>query len=228
MNILISPVDNKTIVSSIPSWNEPIRTIINIDPLACSVSLHRRNQKTGLVTASNDIINSDISLAKDIRSYYSKKYLWNKLKDATIQSVYQDNALRLLSITENWQLTDREAGLFIKLPWFYAEDKVYDIFRKELHTDKKLYTKNSHTSTFEEHHLTYINKTVRWLGKIKSTSFWFKNDANQLFAFNNPNNNPLISLFEKTIQPSQNFVIKYTASHIADMWYNEIKEFDFS
>lgn len=212
-----------------PNWilsatAEP-RTKYEVDPLACSVAFHRTNQGYGLGQNSNNLTEADIETAKEIRTYYSKKYFWTSLKSKDPQSDFRTNTMRLLAIESDWDLTDREAGVFVKLPCFYKEDTFYDELKTKLKTDKDLYFKKGSTHTVTKK-LTYQGKTFRWQN-IKRVSWWFADEDGKLYSFTTSNDHPFNQLFEEKIQDPFTLEFSYGIDNISDMWYNSIKSFNF-
>lgn len=202
-------------------------TKFKIDPLACSVSLQRRQISFDLSSEEDHVIDEDLIKANQIREYYRKKYFWNSFKKSVPQSEFRNNAIQLLAITDQWDLTEKESGLFVKLPCFYEEDIVYDKFRNTLITNKDSYTFGLHSFTYTIHTLSYLKSTLRWQGKTRRISYWFKNKENKLFCFTTTVDNPLIGLFEEKIKTIQEYEFKYAINKIADMWYYDIKIFNF-
>lgn len=198
------------------------KTKYEVDPLVCSVAFHRTNKSYGLSSSKEGVLPEDYETAKKIRDYYSKKYFWNSLKETRPQSEYRVNAMRLLAITENWDLTDRDAGLFVKLPAFYAEDIVYDGFKETLKTTR------GDTETVgkevNELPLTYLGKTFRWQ-KVKRESFWFKDSQDRLYGYTTTHGHPFNALFEDIVQTPQRFKGRIGVDRVSDLWYNDIKTF---
>jgi hypothetical protein len=218
------------IFQSIPigtvDWNEEHITEYAVDPLACSVAMYRNSTSYGLLRAVNTITDEDQAQANAIRDYYSKKYFWDSLKAQRPQSEYRQNAVRLLAIAKDWKLTDRDAGLFVKLPWFYAEDQVYDNFRSTLNVKREHYVGPNAFDTVAKK-LTYLKKTIRWQGSKKTVSFWFKDDANNLSAVTVFADNPFNDIFEEQVQVPRVFEFTPKVDRLTDMWYNTIKSFKF-
>lgn len=216
------------IFQSIPvgtvEWNEDYTTEYSVDPLVCSVAMYRNSTSYGLLKAADSITDEDRDQANAIRNYYSKKYFWDSLKAQRPQSEYRQSAVRLLAITEGWKLTDRDAGLFVKLPWFYAEDRVYDEFRSTLNVNRESYVgPNAFNAVTKK--LTYLKKTIRWQGSKRAVSFWFKDDANKLSAITVFADNPFIDIFEEQIQVPRVFEFAPKVDRLIDMWYNTMKSF---
>jgi hypothetical protein len=206
---------------------EESRSKFKIDPLVSSVAFYRKHNSFGLLSEEEHILEEDVIKAKQIRDYYNKKYFWNSLKTNKPQPEFRTNAMRLLAITDRWDLTERESGLFVKLPCFYEEDIVYDDFRTTLITNKDSYTFGFHNFTYSKHTLTHIKNTIRWQGRSKKISYWFKDKENKLFSFTTDADNPLNELFEEKIQTTQEYEFRYVIDKITDMWYNNIKIFNF-
>jgi hypothetical protein len=216
------------IFQSIPvgtvEWNDDHTTDYSVDPLACAVAMYRNSTSYGLLRAANAITDEDQAQANAIRNYYSKKYFWDSLKAQRPQSEYRQNAVRLLSITKDWKLTDRDAGLFVKLPWFYAEDQIYDEFRSTLKVNRDSYVgPNAFDSVSKK--LTYLKKTIRWQGSKRAVSFWFKDDDSKLSAVTVYADNPFNDIFEEQIQVPRVFEFTPKVDRLVDMWYNTIKSF---
>lgn len=196
-----------------------------VDPLVCAVSFFRRKGDYGLIDEKDHVIQDDLSLAKTIREYYLKKYFWNALKSNSPQSEYRTNAYRLLAIENEWHLTERECGLFVKLPAFYAEDQIYDKFKLSLTTDRSIYVNQGPKKSVVKR-LEYLDKTFRWQGS-KRVSYWFKDSQNQLYCYTTSHKHPFNALFEERIQTPQVMEFSCGIDNITDMYYNNIGSFSF-
>lgn len=194
----------------------------NVDPLACSVASVRVFGSYGIQADETLLTAEDYTIAADIRKYYAKKYFWNSIKTNRPQSEYRANAQRLLSIEKNWRLTDRETGLFVKLPAFYAEDIVYDKFISQFKTDIDTYKGTSTPDAVKK--LTYLEKTFRWQN-VKRVSYWFTDDENHLINFTTASDHPFNALFEDKIQTPQVFKFARGIDRIGAMWHNTIRSF---
>ena len=161
-----------------------------VDPLAYAVASHRTNS-VGLTSAQPTI--EDYLKATDIRNYYSKKFLWNSLNDKATD--YQQTALRLLTVDSScgWNITEREQGLFVKLPWFYEEDQAYD----EL---KQLVNSEDYVNDVVVTQLTYFKKTITWRGSTKKIRIWLKDNANRIYSVTSMPGNPFTDFFEDFLQ----------------------------
>jgi hypothetical protein len=206
-------------------WDDIIderKTKFEKDPLACSVGYHRVNKEYGIFHTFDNLIEQDFIEANVIREYYSKKYFWRGLKSNRPLSEFRSNLLKLIAINENWELTDKETGLFVKLPAFYKEDRFYDFLIKNFKTDKKFYEGTvglDKTDTLE-----FLGKTFRWQGKRLST-YWFKNKDNRLYGYTTDHKHPFNVFFEEKIINPQTFNFACGVDNISDMWYNSIKSF---
>lgn len=212
------------------TWASPLesdhrKTKFEIDPLLCSVAYHRKNSSYGLQQNKDDIVDSDVQMAKSIREYYSKKYFWNALKRNQPQSEFRINAYRLLSIEKDWDLTERESGLFVKLPAFYAEDQIYDQFKSTLITGRPTYVNRGPMKSVVER-LEYLGNTFRWQGS-KRVSYWFKDNQRKLYSYTTAHNHPFNALFEERVQNPQLMEFSCGIDNISDMWYNNIGTFKF-
>lgn len=200
------------------------KTSYKVDPLLCSVIFHRKNKAYGLSsTDEKEATPEDYEQTEKIREYYAKKYFWNSLKSDRPQSEFRANAMRLLAITDDWQITDKEAGFFVKLPCFYAEDTVYDKFRATVTTDKETYIRKGSSASVAVK-LEFLAKTFRWQ-RVKRVSYWFKDSNNKLYSYTTMDGHPFNSLFEEKIQTPQTFEFSYGIDNITDMWYNSMKSF---
>ena len=206
---------------AVDSLFEEEKTNFDVDPLACSVAFLRKTGKYGIEQNSSDIQEEDRVYANKIRAYYTKTWLWNNLKSDRPQSEFRNNALRLLTITENWQLTSRETGLFVKLPAFYEEDIVYDKYRKQFDTSRDAVVKNDGIVFTKK--LEFLNKTFRWQ-KIERDTFWFKDDTNNLYGFTS-RKHPFNDLFEEQVQTPRTFEFLCNCTHVNGMWYNTFYSF---
>lgn len=225
LQVVNTPLVNPVAKPSNLSWDDftgDRKNKYEVDPLVCSVAFHRTNKSYGLSGSVKEALPEDYETAKKIREYYSKKYFWNSLKETRPQSEYRINAMRLLAITEDWELTDRDAGLFVKLPAFYTEDIVYDRFKETLKTTRG----DTETAGKEvnELPLIYLGKTFRWQ-KVKRESFWFKDSQDRLYAYTTTHGHPFNALFEDIVQTPQRFKGRIGVDRVAELWYNDIKTF---
>lgn len=215
-----TPIANPVVTG----WDDLVnerRTIYETDPLACAVAFHRMNVGYGLVNSKNDATPDDFVKAHQIREYYSKKYFWNSLKSTTPVSEFRQSAMRLLAITDKWELTDKDAGFFVKLPAFYEEDIFYDGLKATLRTGKDQ-VRTPNRGSIEQ--LTYLGKTFRWQ-RVKRESFWFKDENNFLYAYTTTHGHPFNALFEDLVQTPQTFEFNHGVDRAGDMFYNNIGTF---
>ena len=211
--------------ASTTGWDDLLverKTKFEVDPLACSVSYLRQTGTYGMTQSKDNITEEDYSRARQIREYYSKKYFWNSLKSTRPQSEFRANAQKLLAVTEDWNLTDRETGFFVKLPAFYAEDTVYDGFVSKFKTDAESY-KGSGAQCVTKR-LEFLAKTFRWQ-QNKRVSYWFKDEDNRLYGYTTFDGHPFNALFEEKIERPQIFEFSRGVDNISTMWYNAIKSF---
>lgn len=199
------------------------KAVFKIDPLVCAIAYKRKNRANGLENEQENYTPDDVAKAAEIREYYSKKFFWENLKSNRPQTDFRSNAIRLLSITDEWQLTDRETGLFVKLPCFYEEDIIYDEFRKTLITDEKFYRAKGRNDPFRVE-LTHLATTLRWQGS-KRRAFWFKDANNYLYSITTMDNNPLNSVFEDVVKQPMVYEFRNSVDHVTDMWYNDVRYF---
>jgi hypothetical protein len=200
------------------------KTKFEKDPLAFSVAHRRIYGEYGILNHAEALMENDYIEANQIREYYSKKYFWRGLKSSRPLSEFRTNLLKLIEVNENWELTEREVGLFVKLPAFYKEDKFYDTLIKNLKTDKQFYSGTVGSEKTEA--LEFIGQTFRWQGK-RMVTYWFKNDQQCLYGYTTIHNHPFNALFEEKIQTLQTFKFSCGVDNISDMWYNSIKTFTF-
>jgi hypothetical protein len=190
------------------------------DPVVLGVALKRMQTVYGLKDCSEHITPEDQEQARKIRDYYRKKYFWNALKSQATQSDFRMRVSNLLNQQDEWNLTEKDTGIFVKLPYFYEEDTVYDEF-------KKLYKINQEDYYIDGFRLkktrllTHIGTTLRWQAN-KRKSFWFKDHNDIIYAVSVPHNTPFIGLFEDTINHNINVEFSARVDRVDGMFYNEI------
>jgi hypothetical protein len=198
------------------------KTKFENDPLACAIGYYRLHGEYGILHTGELLIQEDYIESNRIKEYYSKKYFWQGLKSDRPVSDFRSSLLKLIAINENWELTDKETGLFVKLPAFYKEDQFYDSLIKSCKTDKKFYSGTVSTEKVET--LDFLGQTFRWQGR-KSTTYWFKSTERRLYGYTTAYNHPFNALFEELIKKPQTFNFSCGVDNISNMWYNSIKSF---
>lgn len=222
LQIVSTPVTNPAATTG---WDELLNdrgTKFEVDPLVCSVAYLRNTGNYGITHNKDEIKPEDYDRAKQIRDYYTKKYFWNSLKTTRPQTEFRSNAQRLLAITEDWSLSDRDQGFFVKLPAFYAEDVVYDGYMSRFKTDME--TARELVGPNNTRCLEFLNKTFRWQAQ-KRVTYWFKDADNRLYGYTTFHDHPFNALFEEKIQQPQTFEFACGVDNISTMWYNAIKSF---
>jgi hypothetical protein len=221
------------IINALPTFNsnfssitlissEDEKKVFKIDPLACAVSLKRNNKPYGLVDNIDHVSQDDFEQANIIRAYYKKKFFWKGLSSSHPATQFRTLANQLLEIEKDWNITEKEAGVFVKLPYFYEEDLVYDSFVTVLLTKREDYAGTAALSVTKNLH--FLNKTFKWQ-HVKRVAYWFKDEANHLYCFNTAYDHPFNPLFEEKIVDPLTFEFACGVDNIGTMWYNTIKSF---
>jgi hypothetical protein len=132
--------------------------------------------------------------AAEIRKYYTRRWFWSSLNSIQLSPFRQRAQYLLESRTREVQKND--IGIYVKLPWFYEEDMIYEDFKTTLITSDIPHVAVRGKQIIE---VTYLRNSHSWQGKRKITRYWFKNDQNYLFNIEVAIDNPLVHVFEDAI-----------------------------
>lgn len=213
-----------TIAVAKPAWAttlEEDRTEFTADPLELAVAAKAKRDGNGWSMAyyEDKLTQEDINTARQIRSYYAKKFTWSALKRDL--SPYRSAVIRLLAVKGKWNLTDQDQGLFYKLPYFYDEDKFYDSLKKEYDTSQ-----SQHPVKFDrgsaDLQLTSIGSTIRWQGKNKFKQYWFADADRKLLALKVSSNTPFMDLFEEKLSEPVCIKAATSVDKLQEMFYYNI------
>lgn len=220
MNVMASPrpIMKSFTLADLTATSEKRKFLV--DPLLLSVAKYRTKHFYDLDHPNVEITNDDISLTAAIRAHYRKKYFWKSLHEGNV-SEFAINCSRLLDIAANWELDDNEVGLFIKLPFFYAEDMVYKRLKEQYKTSKSDIVLGPKVVT-----LTFIESTYRWQ-KHKKTCYWFTDDRNLLYAYNTLADTPFLDLFEEKLTGPITIERLCGPSKIEEMHYHNLTKIKF-
>ncbi len=203
------------------------------DPLALACAVKRQDTETPGVYFRLDserlsVTDEDTELSEKIRSYYSKKWFWQVLKDASRMSDFRRRACHLLE-SRIHDCSEQDSGIYFKLPWFYQEDMIYDDFKKTYNTidiPTIVYGSRAVKSEFE---LTYLKSSVCKQQKRKLERFWFTNGT-YLYNIEITQDNPLIEMFRNMIEPGKSvcFTGYYKIERLDQMYFYSLFQFNFS
>lgn len=206
---------------------DPIK--FDVDPLVLSVRLKKIKEtdpSQWFRLESSDVkarlMGEDFNEAEAIKDYYSKKLMWNSLKDTRMSS-YRTHLMSLLSQVKS-TLTKKEVGMVVTLPYFYAEDQVMDSIAKNYRVvDCPMVKPNLQKFTRE---LVYIHQTSRWVNKTKFVFYWFADDNNYVYNIQLEEGNILRKFFEDAVltQSTTRFETHITK---VDYPFDYYKMFDF-
>ena len=146
-----------------------------------------------------EAINQDVKdRAEAIRKFYTKQWFWNSLSSSRPLSSFRQRAHYLLE-SRTREVLKKDIGIYVKLPWFYEEDMIYNEFKKTLKTTSSIPTIN-HTRGKLHVTVTFLKTSNGWQGKRRSTRYWFKDDADYLYCIDLEMTNPLIDMFDDAIK----------------------------
>lgn len=180
------------------------------DPLLFSVVAKRLAEENpneyGFLSLqyNQDILNDNIT-AEDlhktdaIRKFYMDRYLLSQLRRDKLSDFRKDliNYFYSNDVGQSvYQITDKTVGMMYKLPYFYE----YDIQVAEVLVD---YNDSDPVITEDSGPLEFVAKLDMHRKKITAFEYWFKDADNRRYAILLEKNNPLLPLFEDTIQTSK-------------------------
>jgi len=201
----------------------------DIDFLTISALLYRLSiNNTSLIKHSilekslvSRVDDEDHELAKNIRDYYSKKLMLAKLKEISLTKFADD--LNAFIHTDGLNADEKTLGMISCLPRFYFYDKQLD----EISSGKNLNcTHKQHENNFS---LTFVSSTLKTTKAFKNKEYWLTDEKNRLVRISVDVNNPLISIWEKTLQ---NKIVNFSAGTfsprrfmISDKNYLDLEKF---
>lgn len=171
-----------------------------------------------------DAIDAEVKeKASAIRKYYTKRWFWNALNSTKLSS-FRQRAYELLE-TQTRTVLKKDLGIYVKLPWFYEEDIVYEDFKKELKTDD--IPNLSPGRGKSQRRLEFLKTSNGWQGKRRTTRYWFKDDNKFLYGIELEMQNPLLPFFEEAIfaNPTCVFEAYLVADRIDRMYYYKLNQF---
>jgi hypothetical protein len=144
-------------------------------------------------------INQDVKdRAEAIRKFFTKQWFWNSLSSNRNLSPFRQRAHYLLE-SRTREVMKKDIGIYVKLPWFYEEDMIYNEFKKTLKTTKDIPTVN-HGRNKVEVSVTFLKTSNGWQGKRRLTRYWFKDSNDYLYGIDLEMTNPLIAMFDDAIK----------------------------
>lgn len=191
---------------------DPTTVTFDEDPLVLACCLKRF--QGGFSNINSDelrslIIDQDRIDAKTIRKYYTKKFFWQRMKSNELLSPFRETAAMLLA-QDNRTVDSSVIGIFVRLPWFYEEDQLYDKFKKTVtpiankSTNQRLrFGKEWRYSTSNDYttvHLHPAGTSLRWNAKKLFENFWFTDQDSYLYNISIDSVNPLLKIFKEEIK----------------------------
>ena len=168
------------------------------------------------------LMGDDFNDAEKIKDYYSKKIMWNTLKDSRV-SDYRKSLQYLLEHPKT-TLNKKEVGMFVTLPYFYEEDQVLDSIAKNYRVADCPVVKPNLTKIQRE--LVYIHQTSRWVNKKKFIFYWFADDNQYVYNIQLEEGNLLRKFFEDCVLTRSTTVFETHITKV-DYPFDYYKMFDF-
>lgn len=208
-------------------------TEFKVDPLylACSLKNLHDNGK-GWFSLNSVEVNVNVSdeikeYAEKVRDYYTKKFFWNALSNARPMSDYRH---RLLNLLENRisKCKDQDCGIYFKLPYFYEEDQVYDLFKKNYTTTDVPDIRYGMNASKEELELTFIKRSASKQRKRNIERFWFT-DQKYLYQIEIEQSNPLLEMFTSLLEGKESVKLQSyrTTDRLDQMYFYKLYNFNF-
>jgi hypothetical protein len=174
-----------------------------------------------------DSITDDLRVyAETVRDYYTKKYFWKAMSGGNLS----DYRRRLINLLENRikSCSDKDCGIYFKLPYFFEEDMIYDTFTKKYNTTDVPSVRYGINASKEDLSLTFLKSTVSRQQKRKIERFWFT-DQTYLFCVAIDQSNPLMEMFRKFLEESETVHLQAfrTADRIDNMHFYNLYKFNF-
>ena len=173
-------------------------------------------------TVKAKLMGEDFNEAESIKDYYSKKLMWNSLKDSKL-SDYRSTLMSLLSQVKT-TLTKKEVGMIVTLPYFYEEDQVLDSIAKNYQVADCPVVKPNLTKFQRE--MVYVHTTSRWINKTKFIFYWFADDNQYVYNIQIEEGNPLRKFFEDAVLTKSTSVFETHISKV-DYPFEYYKMFDY-
>ena len=133
--------------------------------------------------------------ANDIRKYYRNKLMLRTLKHSNIKmSKFRQDLYNYVESNNPYTIDRNDIPMIVKLPDFYAEDKMMDQFVKDYVMDSKHYqNQTAHDSLT----LYPMRKFHRKTQSSDLLHYWFCDDANLVYRIDLEPKNPCVHLFER-------------------------------
>jgi hypothetical protein len=207
------------------------------DPLELAVALKNlTDNKPGVFYQLDDHEvrrNIDASVkeqAEKIRKYYGRKFFWTNLNNARDLSGFRSRVCYLLE-NRIRVCKDRDAGIYYKLPYFYAEDMIYDDFKKQYNTtDVPRILRGGFSKPAKQRlTLTYLKTTSCRQQKRNLNRFWFT-DNTYLYNIEVANDNPLLEMFKQLVieKMTVTFETFYNTDRIDQMYFYKLYNFSLA
>jgi hypothetical protein len=203
------------------------------DPLVLACSLYELGKKEPgkyrqleSQEVLDNITDNTRTYSEAVRKYYTRKFLWQSLKNSNRMSDYRRRVCVLLEGRIR-ECMEKDSGIYYKLPWFYNEDMIYDEFKKQYNTTAVLV--HSNNSAKQNLELTYLKNTLSRQQKKKLVRFWFT-DSTHLFNIEVLEDNPFLEMFNTMIEPGKlcKFTTHYKPNSIDNMYYYTLFQFNFT
>lgn len=185
---------------------------LKADPLELACLLKIRVPTYGDIEDSRlvDEITPEIRAhAESVRKYYAKRWFWTALNNRSL-SPFRQRAQYLLE-SRTCQIKKKDIGIYIKLPWFYEEDIVYEDLKKELITTDLPNLRLGRDKSLRR--LEFVRETFGWQGKRRMKRYWFKDENNYLYGLEVETGNPLLPMFDDMIAERQTCLFETHLSH---------------
>jgi hypothetical protein len=178
------------------------------EPLLVSCTLHRLqkeyreddDKRFWSMTYNHDeivkrVTDQDRVFAESVKNYYMSKLVVAKLRGDHFTK-FRTDLLQYLNDSPK-ALTSHFIGMVYKLPCFYEYDmKLVEIFG----TDHKDISNDLRYRDREDITLTFITKTDNGQKRSRHYEYWFKDESDTRILLEVEKNNPIINLWEQTIQ----------------------------
>ena len=162
--------------------------------------------------------------AEKIRKYYTRRWFWTSLSGDKPLSSFRQRAHYLLE-SRTREVMEKDLGIYVKMPWFYEEDIVYEEFKKELITKDLPHLSPGRGRS--QRRLEFLKTSNSWQGKRKVTRYWFKDDNKFLYAIELEMQNPLLPFFEEAIfaNPTCVFECDLNEQRIDRLYFYRVQSF---
>jgi len=136
----------------------------------------------------------DIAQANVIRDYYSKKIMVWKLKNIKLTPFRED--MNTFIHSDGKMFRENMMPLAYRLPEFYEYDIEFEKMSFEYNKEVKRQDTDFQS---DKKKLKFVKKLVVNNKRIKCKEYWFSDAYNNLVSLNFETHNPLLSLFDMTI-----------------------------